>query len=215
MRRSATPAVALALLLSACSGSPSPTSGLPSPPTSELIGLQPTTTTTQPPGPLDPIDFEELGVAVSIPRDWDFRTGDVRFGTAAALYRANNDTGALIIVGSVSDTAPNLALDAAPSVQTLSVGSVLAQLFDVADDPDLGTIGTIEESANIEADGQVGQRTVFSLTQTNGIPAVITVHVIDVGQDTAIYVAFLYERELPADRIAQGESSLDSVTMLR
>lgn len=187
------------LLAAACSGDAGPTTTEFIPPTSEVIFTL-TTTTTTPPGPLDPVYVASLDVTIDIPQDWEFRTDDgLQFGRASALYRAENDSGGLIVVGAIDDLVPDV-----PSATAMpdDLASLLATLLDVAsplpDDALRKSAGPVDGTSN----GINYVLTTYGVTESNGADAVMEIAVYR-GLDPPVFVAVLYQQGFPPGRIEQ------------
>lgn len=192
--------VVLTVLMGACGAEdagPSTTQFIP--PTTEVI-FSLTTTTTRPPGPLDPVFIESLGVTVDFPRDWEFATESLRFGRASAAFRADNDTAGLIIVGDVADVV-------AEGVEPRNAGPddlafALAGLLNVAEPlpDDAVRIAADPENSTVQAGALA--RASYAVQETNGTTARME---IGVYEDTfpVVFIAVLYQEGFPEARIAQ------------
>ena len=177
----------LLVVVVAAGCSPGSTDPTPAwPPTSEDLFELPTTT-TRPPMVSDPVPIEGLDVAVAIPRDWRWETNDIRHGSGAAVFVADNRAGGLIVVG---------AVDQLEDASERGVAAVMAELLTPPADS-----GPPTETR------RVGNRTTYAVPQEGGEPAVL-----DLVIDGNVYVALLYEADFPANRIAQGEAALASVS---
>jgi hypothetical protein len=191
---------ALSVLAGSCGGDDAgPTTTRFTPPTSEVI-FSLTTTTTRPPGPLDPVFIESLGVTVDFPRDWEFATESLRFGRTSAAFRADNDAAGLIIVGDVADV---LTEGAEPrNAQPADLAPSLAGLLDVAeplpDDALALTDGPSARTANGLAYSIAG----YAVAETDATTATME---IAVYEDTlpVVFIAVLYQEGFPEPRIEQ------------
>lgn len=191
---------ALSVVTGSCGdGDAGPTTTQFIPPTSEVI-FSLTTTTTRPPGPLDPVFVESLGVTVDFPRDWEFATDALRFGQASAAFRADNDSAGLIIVGDVVDVLPEGAepRDARPE----DLAAMLAGLLDVDEPLPDTALRLTDGPANVPVAGMASTRATYAVAETDGTTATME---IAVYEDTfpVVFIAVLYQEGFPEPRIEQ------------
>ncbi|MDJ0960632.1 MAG: hypothetical protein QNJ88_08240 [Acidimicrobiia bacterium] len=187
-----------AMVIGACGdGDAGPTTTRFIPPTSEVI-FSLTTTTTRPPGPLDPVFVESLGVTVDFPRDWEFATESLRFGRASAAFRADNDSAGLIIVGDVADV---LSEGAEPRNATPDdLAEILAGLLNVGEPPfqfrltDGPTNGTVQGTAYAVAS--------YAVDETDGSTATMEIAVYE-DAFPVVFIAVLYQEGFPEGRVEQ------------
>ncbi len=208
LMRATTAIAAFAVIASACGdGDSGPTTTQFIPPTSEVIFTL-TTTTTRPPGPLDPVFVESLGVTVDFPRDWEFATESLRYGRASAAFRADNDASALIIVGDVADVLPAgiEPRSAGPS----DLAPILAGLLNVAEPLPDDAVRIVSGPTNVAVAGVASARSTYAVDETDGTTATME---IGVYEDTfpVVFIAVLYQEGFPEARIEQTRV-LDSLT---
>jgi hypothetical protein len=196
--RAALVASALGVLAAACSGDTEPTTTRFIPPTSEDV-FELTTTTSRPPGPLDPVFIESLGVTVDFPRDWEFRTDGLLFGRASAVFRADNGAGGLIVVGDVADVIAEGAEPRAARPDDLA--PTLATLLDTSrPQPEFEIVGEPQE---LTVAGMASRVATYAVTEPTGSVATMTVVVYE---DTfpVVFIAVIYQSGFPPDRIDQA-----------
>ena len=205
-RRLLTAAAVLTLAV-ACSGDAASTTTVFLAPTSADTETTATTSTTQAPGPLDPVPFDDLGVTVGIPHDWGFQTEAVSLGDAAAVFVANNGAGALVVIGSVADVAPEADLEAPPTELAEAAARALTVLFDQrAGDP------RVVNTSDVAVAGTTGGRVTLEVDLADGTRAYVSVVVVPVGE-APVFAAFLHEDDFPENRIVQGDEALASITV--
>ena len=193
-------------MASACSGDAGPTTTQFIPPTSEIIFEAPTTT-TQAPGPLDPVFIESLGITVDIPRDWEFETESLRFGRASAAFRAENDSGGLIVVGAVSDVLPWIT---DPDEVARELAPIVATLFNALSALPLDAVRRVEGPTAGEANGLSYDVTTFEVVEESGAVARIQIAIYE-STDPLVFIAVLYQDGFPVSRIEQSRV-FDTVT---
>lgn len=196
----------VAVVASACSGDAGPTTTQFIPPTSEIIFEAPTTT-TQAPGPLDPVFIESLGITVDIPRDWEFETESLRFGRASAAFRAENDSGGLIVVGAVSDVLPWIT---DPDEVARELAPIVATLFNALSALPLDAVRRVEGPTAGEANGLSYDVTTFEVVEESGAVARIQIAIYE-STDPLVFIAVLYQDGFPVSRIEQSRV-FDTVT---
>jgi hypothetical protein len=201
-------AAAVLALAAACSGNSAPTTTTLIAPTSgDVTGTTITVSPTRAPGPLDPVPFEDLGVTVGIPHDWGFQTEAVSLGDAAAVFVANNGAGALVVIGSVADVAPEADLEAPPTELAEAAARALTVLFDQrAGDP------RVVNTSDVAVAGTTGGRVTLEVDLADGTRAYVSVVVVPVGE-APVFAAFLHEDDFPENRIVQGDEALASITV--
>jgi hypothetical protein len=191
-------AVAFAVLAASCSGDSGPTTTRFTPPSSEAI-FELSTTTSRPPGPLDPVHVESLAVTVDIPRDWEFETESLRFGRASAAFRADNDSGGLIVVGTVEDVVETDANAALPD----DLAPILATLFDVEEPLPANALRPQAEPPGSTVGGVAYTLSRYFLTESSGTTATMEIAVY-ADTNPVVFIAVLYQDTFPEDRIEQA-----------
>jgi hypothetical protein len=196
-RRVALAVAALGLVAAACSGESGPTTTEFVPPTSEDI-FEPATT-TRPPGPLDPVLIESLGVTVDFPRDWEFRTDGLLYGRASAVFRADNGAGGLIVVGDVADVVAE-GVDPR-SVRPDDLAPTLATLLDTSrPEPEFEILG---EPRTDDVAGVATTIAEYAVTEPSGSIATMAIAVYE-NTSPVVFVAVIYQDGFPEDRIDQA-----------